>query len=80
MTTLEVKAYELLKAKFGDENAGWLIQYIDEKTEKKMAEKVDLFLTKDDKVDLIRSIYFVGLVQFLAIVGSVVVIVNFMSK
>jgi hypothetical protein len=45
-----------------------------------MAEKVDLFLTKDDKVDLIRSIYVVGLVQFLAIVGSVVVIVNFMSK
>jgi hypothetical protein len=33
MTTLEVKAYELLKAKFGDENAGCLIQYIDEKTE-----------------------------------------------
>ena len=45
-----------------------------------MAEKVDLFLTKDDKVDLMRSIYVVGLVQFLAIVGSVVVIVNFMSK
>ena len=30
------------------------------------------FLTKEDKVDITRSIYFVGLLQFLAIVGSVV--------
>lgn len=42
--------------------------------------KKDTFLTKDDKVDIMRSIYIVGLVQFLAIVGSVLVIMNFMLK
>lgn len=38
------------------------------------------FLTKDDKVDLMRTIYLVGLVQYLAIVGSVLAIVTFMLK
>ena len=35
---------------------------------------------RDQKVELIRTIYIVNLVQFLAIIGSVVAIVNFMLK
>ncbi len=40
----------------------------------------DVFLTKDDKVDIMRSIYIVGVVQFVAIVGSVIAILSFMLK
>ena len=54
------------------------------KIEKVVAERFEnykgIFLTKEDKVDLIRTIYIVNLVQFLAIIGSVVAIVNFMLK
>jgi len=37
----------------------------------------NIFLTKDDKVDIMRSIYLVGVIQFLAIVGSVLAILSF---
>jgi hypothetical protein len=43
----------------------------------KFKDKESVFLTKDDKVDIMRSIYTVGIIRFLAIVGSVLVIVNF---
>ena len=49
-------------------------QTIDSKFEKQQ----QLFLTKQDKVDIMRTIYLVGLVQFLAIAGSVFAIVTFM--
>ena len=39
-----------------------------------MNHKKGLFLTKDDKVDIIGTIYIVGLIQFLAVVGSVLAI------
>ncbi len=32
------------------------------------------------KSDLLRAVYVVGLVQFLAIVGSVIAIINFLAK
>ena len=44
------------------------------------ASKKDIFLTKDDKVDIMRSIYIVGVIQFLAIVASVIGIIGFMHK
>jgi len=43
-------------------------------------EKKDIFLTKDDRVDIIQSIYMVNIIQFLATVGSVLAIVEFMIK
>ncbi len=38
------------------------------------------YLTKEDKVDILKTIYLVGLTQFLAIVGSVLVIMNYMVR
>jgi len=55
-------------------------EYIESKVEEKISQKKDVFLTKEDKVDIMRTIFIVGLVQFLAIVGSVLAIVNFMLK
>lgn len=46
--------------------------------------KEDIYILKEDlanvKSDLLRTVYMVGLVQFLAIVASVLMIVNFMLK
>ena len=36
-------------------------------------------LTKDDKIDIMKSIYLVGVIQFLAIVGSVIGSIAFMK-
>jgi hypothetical protein len=38
------------------------------------------YLTKEDKVDILKTIYLVGLTQFLAIVGSVLVIMKYMVR
>jgi hypothetical protein len=46
----------------------------------KLDDRKDTFLNKDDKIDIMRSIYIVGIVQFLAIVGSVLAIMNFMVR
>jgi hypothetical protein len=42
-----------------------------------MMRNKNVFLTKDDKVDIMRSIYLVGVIQFLAIVASVLAILSF---
>lgn len=41
--------------------------------------KLDLKIAKT-KSDLIKSIYIVGLIQFIAIVGSVIGIISFMMR
>jgi len=45
-----------------------------------MMRNKNVFLTKEDKIDIMRSIYLVGIVQFLAIVGSVLAILSFSNK
>ena len=53
---------------------------INQKTELKDDIATLRLEVRDQKADLIRSIYLVGLVQFLAIVGSVLAIVTLMLK
>lgn len=64
---------------------------IDERQTQKFELSKELFLTQRDKVDLvdriqtveksiIKTVYIVGLVQFLAIVASVLAIINFIIK
>ena len=38
------------------------------------------YLTREDKLDILKTIYLVGLTQFLAIVGSVLVIMKYMVR
>ena len=75
-----IDLFDLLKPKIGEKEAKTLVIYIETKAEEVINEKKDIFLTKDDKVDIMKSIYFVGLVQFLAIVTSVIAIVGFMLR
>jgi ABC-type antimicrobial peptide transport system permease subunit len=95
MSTLQIEAYELLKQKPGQQEANLFIEYIENKVDKQvenqtkiLATTKDLLSTREDlikeiagvKSDLHKTIYLVGLIQFLAIVGSVLGIVNFMLK
>jgi hypothetical protein len=69
MSTLEIKAYEIFKSKLGEKEAETIIQFIEEKTQEKINEKKDVFLTKDDKVDLIKWMVGFWIAQMAAIVG-----------
>lgn len=80
MSVSEIQLFNILKSKIGESEAQTLVEYVKTQIEDEIDRKKDIFLTKDDKVDIMRSIYFVGLIQFLAIVGSVIGIVNFVSK
>ena len=56
MSALEIKMYELFKAKFGEAEANTVIDYFEQKAEEKINQKKDIFLTKDDKIDIITRI------------------------
>lgn len=53
MKSLELKVYEILKTRFSEKEAETFIEYFDAKAIEKIDDKKDLFLTKQDKVDLI---------------------------
>ena len=80
MSALQFKVYEIFKSKFGKDEAALIIEYFENKADQKINEKKDIFLTKDDKVDLIRNIYAANTIQFLATLGSLILIIKFMLK
>lgn len=79
MSALELKVYEIFKTKFSEQEATTVIEYFESKAEEKINNKKEIFLTKDDKIDIMKSIYLVGVIQFIAIVSSVVAIISFMK-
>ena len=56
MSALELKVYEIFKTKFSEQEASLVIEYFEAKTEQKFVEKKDVFLTKQDKVELVEKI------------------------
>jgi hypothetical protein len=55
MKAIELKVYEILKTRFGEKEAETFIEYFDAKTIEKIDDKKDVFLTKQDKIDLIEK-------------------------
>lgn len=80
MSISEIQLYNALKTKLGDAEAQQLVDFVKSEVISEFDNRKDTFLNKDDKMDLMRSIYIVGIVQFLAIVGSVLAIMNFMLR
>ena len=80
MSISEIQLYNALKTKLGDTEAQQLVDFVKSEVTSEFENRKDTFLNKEDKVDIMRSIYFVGIVQFLAIIGSVLAILNFMLK
>lgn len=74
-------SFEFIKDKV---KAQEFVSKLEETIDNKFEEKSKILATKQDlyeiKSDLLKSIYIIGLIQFLAIVGSVLAIVNFMLK
>ncbi len=56
MSAIELQVYEIFKAKFGEQEATKVIEYFDRKAEEKINYKKDIFLTKEDKVDIIEKL------------------------
>lgn len=56
MKPLELKIYGILKTRFSEEEAETFIEYFESKTNEKIEDKKDVFLTKQDKVDLLEKI------------------------
>lgn len=73
-----MKVYEIFKKRLNEEEAAVVMEYFDTKAEEKITQKKEVFLTKDDKVDIIKSIYLVNIVQFLATIASIIAIIKFM--
>ncbi|MEO8821479.1 MAG: hypothetical protein ABI374_11595 [Ginsengibacter sp.] len=78
MSISEIQLYNALKTRLGDNEAQQLVDFVKSEVTSEFTNRKDTFLNKDDKIDIMRSIYIVGIVQFLAIVGSVLAIMNFM--
>jgi hypothetical protein len=69
MSALELKVYKILKSKFTEEEATTVIEYFESKAEEKIQQKKDVFLTKDDKIDLIKWMVGFWIAQMAAIIG-----------
>lgn len=76
--SLELKIYELFKKRFSEDEARSVLEYFEAKADEKITQKKDIFLIKDDKIDIIRSIYTSNIIQVLATVGSILAIVKYM--
>lgn len=94
-TAVKSKVSEIYgKYNFSNEDAKFLsdvLRDIDERQNEKVEAMKEIYLTKDDKIDLTdrisdgknslqKSIYIVGLVQYLAMIASMIAIVKFMMN
>ncbi len=84
MSISEIQLFQALKIKPDVKEAEELVWFVKTEVQDTFASKQDFFASKEDlantKSDLIKSIYSMGLVQFLSIVGAVLLIFNFMLK
>jgi hypothetical protein len=69
MSAIELQVYEILKSKLGEQEAAKVIDYFDQKAEEKINQKKDIFLTKEDKIDLIKWMVGFWIAQMAAIIG-----------
>jgi len=80
MSVTEIRLFQILKAKLGEQEAEQLVSFVKEEVKSKFENKREGLATKEDIANMQKTIYFVGLIQFLATVGSVIGIVNFIIK
>ncbi len=84
MTVSEIQLYQILQNKLGDKGAEELVSFLSAEIKNEFNARKEILATKEDlyhvKTGLLRSIYVVGLIQFLAITGSVLAIINFAVK
>ena len=84
MSSIELKAYHILKNKLGEQEASVLIEYFESKAGEKYKDREDVFSTKEDiallEARLTQRIYTANMVQFIATIASILAIMKFMVK
>ncbi|MBB6239536.1 hypothetical protein HDC90_004189 [Pedobacter sp. AK013] len=80
MSVTEIQLFQILKAKLGEQEAEQLVSFVKAEVKSEFDNKREILATKEDIANMQKTIYVVGLIQFLAIIGSVIGIVNFMIK
>jgi hypothetical protein len=90
-----IELYDLLKVKLGEKEAKSLVTFVETEVENKIEQKKDSLVTNEVflreisfirkeisslEVRLSRSIYIVGLIQYLTIVISLIAIVKYILK
>lgn len=56
MSALELEVYEIFKNRFTEKEAAKVIEYFEAKAEEKIGQKKDVFMTKNDKTELIELV------------------------
>ncbi len=91
MQVTEIEVYKSIQAKLGDREAQELVGFIKSEIKAEFMDCKQVFLVKEDKidliqsmkqdkVDLIRAIFISGIIQFLAIIGALLGILSFFTK
>jgi len=82
MIVSEIELFEVLVKELGREKAKSLVEYVEHKVDKRLEEKTNVFSTKEDlarlETKLTRAIYMVGLIQYLAMLASLIAIIKFL--
>ena len=83
MVVSEITLFNTLREKLGEKEAQIVVEGIKSAVREEFDVKKDILATKQDlaetKSDLNRSIYVVGLVQYLAILASLIALLKFME-
>ena len=87
MIVSALELFEALEEQIGRDKARVIVKYVEQKVEKDLNQKTTVFATKEDltkeisylRAELLRTIYLVGIVQLLGIIGSVIAIVKYMK-
>ena len=76
MIISDIQLYELLASKLGRHEAQGLVEFVEARVDKKIEEKTNIFLTKQDKVDIIKwmFIFWIGSIGVLS--GILVMLLN----
>ena len=78
---VSLQLYEMTQEFIKDKTkAKDFVHKIEQMIDSKFEFNTTRFLVKDDKVQILNTIYVVGVVQFIAIVASVIGIVSFILK
>lgn len=76
MSFTEMQLFQILKAKLGEQEAEQLVSFVKAEVKSEFDNKREVLATKEDIANMQKTIYVVGPIQFLAIIGSVIGIVN----
>ena len=76
MLVSEIELFEALSDHIGKEKARLIVNYMEFKIDKRLEEKTNLFLTKQDKVDIIKWMFafWIGAIGVLS--GILVMLLN----